>query len=184
MFYLFRVEYGQPSFVPVRDRLASPIAIPGHVIAVNYGRFKLWDSRPPIPYLMDLIWREVVADRAAGHDRFATLRRNSRLPIELSVLEVAEYLRENFSFNQLLSADAADAERSNQPSVPRTDWIRAALGAFVDSGQGRWLDQQRERCEIDYQKQNLNVEEFAARYVATESGTQEYGGQLPMFSES
>lgn len=183
MFFLFRLEFGEPTFAPVRQKLASPVSIPGDVIAVYYGRFKLWDSRPPIPYVMDLIWREVVADRAASDDRFPSLRRNSRLPVELSVSEIATYLQENFSFDQSLAGDASDAERQRQPSVPRVDWVRAAISAFVDSGQGRWLDEQRTRCVIDYQKQNLNVEEFAARYLSTGAGIQEYGGQIGMFAE-
>lgn len=182
-FFLFRLELGEPSFAPVRERLASPVSIPGDVVAVYYGRFKLWDSRPPIPYLMDLIWREVVADRAASDDRFAVLRRNSRLPIQLSIAEVASYLQDNFSFDQSIPTDASATERERQPSVPRVDWVRAAIEGLVDSGQGRWLDEHRERCEIDYQKQKLNVEEFAVRYLATQTGTQEYGGQIAMFAD-
>lgn len=182
-FFLFRLEFGEPTFTPVRQKLASPVAIPGDVIAVYYGRFKLWDSRPPIPYVMDLIWREVVADRAASDDRFPSLRRNSRLPVELSVAEIAAYLQENFSFDQSLAIDASDAERQRQPSVPRVEWVRAAISAFVDCGQGRWLDEQRARCAIDYQKQKLNVEEFATRYLTTAAGIQEYGGQIGMFTE-
>lgn len=180
-FLLFRLELGVPTFEPVRRRLKEPVSVPLEAIAVHYGRFKLWDSRPPIPYLMDLIWREVVADRAASDDRFSTLRRNSRLPIPLAVAEVAEYLQDNFSFNQSLGESPSQTAKERQPLIPHVDWVRAALAAFVESGLGRWQDEQHDRCEIDYRKESLDVEELAIRYLATQGGSEEYGGQVVMF---
>lgn len=180
-FFLFRLESGEPSFRPVRRRLEEPVSVPAEVLAVHYTKFKLWDTRPPVPYLMDLIWREVVADRAAGHDRFPTLRRNSRLPIELNVAEVAEYLQSNFSFHQSLGEHPELTERERQPSIPRIEWVRQALDCFTETELWRWLGNGRDRCEIDYQKAKLDIEEFARRYLSTGSGSEEYGGQANLF---
>ncbi len=180
-FLLLRLEMGAPTFDPVRLRLREPVSVPFEVIAVHYGRFKLWDSRPPIPYLMDLIWREVVADRAASDDRFATLRRNSHLPVRLTVNETAEYLQENFAFNQSLGEKHSGVEGERQPLIPHSEWVRAAIDTFAATGLGRWVDDKQEQCEIDYRKENLNVEEFARRYLTTTGGTEEYGGQVAIF---
>jgi hypothetical protein len=180
-FLLFRLEMGAPTFAPLRHRLTEPVSVPFEVIAVHYGRFKLWDSRPPIPYLMDLIWREVVADRAASDDRFATLRRNSHLAVRLTVKDTAEYLQENFAFNQSLGGRSSVVAGERQPLIPHSDWVRAAIDAFAVTGLGRWLDDKQEQCEIDYRKENLNVEEFARRYLTTTGGTEEYGGQVAIF---
>lgn len=182
-FFLFRLELGVPSFEPVRRRLQEPVSVPFEAIALHYSRFKLWDSCPPIPYLMDIVWRDVVADRAASDERFTSLRRNSRLPIKLGVRETAEYLQDSFSFNQALGSDPSHEETERQPLIPELTWVRAALEAFVEIGLGRWLDDQRERCEIDYRKEKLDVEELAKRYVTTKSGTEEYGGQVTIFPD-
>ena len=113
-YYFFQRVFGTLSDASLDTVLEEGKKVPMKVFLEKYSTVKLYDAEPPLPYLMELIWTQVVVDAARLTPGFGKLRKRQKLPIDLKVEEIVQRLREGFSF-QSIDAHATDGS----PSFPK-----------------------------------------------------------------
>lgn len=147
-YYAFRKEHGSfRYFSEIDERLEEGIQVPLSKLMLTYEKVKLYDSEPPLPYLLHLIWESVIMLRASTDVRFAGLRRNSKLPIDITVDEIVDELYENYSFKKV------NADNSlHQPKIPLKSWIKKSVNAFISFGLAKWKNEPAGECTIYFKK--------------------------------
>ncbi len=137
-FFFFRIEEGQLDDETVNHKLQDGVQVPMSVFLINYATIKLYDDKPELPYLMHLIWTNVVLDRASEDERYSRLAKNRKLDVQFNIDEIIEVLRTSFSF---MSLNTENSDR--QPQIPKTAWVKEACYKFVEWNEAKWGDDQR-----------------------------------------
>lgn len=127
---LFWVEKlsGTISHAKVNDALAKGVAIDAYGLLEEHGSTLFYDSRPPLPYIMAVLWIHVFPNLV--HDR-----RRKKLHKDKGVLIDVEVDR----VHRLVSKFAP---RSNPQCIKRS-WILASLDEFVRVGLAQKLPESR-----------------------------------------
>lgn len=132
-FFFFRKMYGGFKLFPQIDtRLYEGVPVPMEKLMPHYEKIKLYDAKPPLPYLLYLIWENVVMLRASQDERFKTAR---KLAMEITIDEIMEELHNNYSFSQL----AADDD-TYQTKIPPKPWIVESMNALITFKLAKWKD--------------------------------------------
>ena len=139
-YYFFRKCLGNLSETHLDGRLKDGIKVPMEKLVQVYSEIQMYDDEPPLPYMVYLIWQNVVLNAASDKPSFSKLRKNQKMEIEFEVEGIAEELHKGFSFHRL---HEDDWER--QPKVPRLEWVVRACQALVDAGEAEWLDEKNVR---------------------------------------
>ncbi|MBI4287121.1 MAG: hypothetical protein HY671_01680 [Chloroflexi bacterium] len=133
-YFFFRLVEGQASEVLGTIDVRQGVQVPMQALLESYSRSKLYDAKPPQPYLLHLIWENVVVPIASQDERFSRLRRNQTIEVSLTVEDIVERLHESFSF---LHWHRGYPNR--QPHIPKSEWIGEACQAMVDVGEAKWV---------------------------------------------
>lgn len=78
-FYFFQKIEGDLSEPNINERLIEGVPVPMVVFVSTYSEIKLYDDEPPLPYLIDLIWTNIVFQQAGRDPKFEKLRKNQNL---------------------------------------------------------------------------------------------------------
>jgi hypothetical protein len=120
-YYFFRKSFGNLSNSVVDKKLSDGVPIPMQVFAVEYSTVQLYDSMPPLPYLLQLIWTNVVVEKASKDPKFEKLKKNQKVTVELRIDEIVNTLHQGFSFHTLHGTHG-----EGQIKVPKKEWIISA----------------------------------------------------------
>jgi hypothetical protein len=171
----FRKEFGDLIyFQKENNRLVYGIQVP-LVALTNIYRIKLYDSKPPLPYLIHLIWENVISIRVS-EEEFRRLRRNSRLQIAIKIDEIIQDLYENYSFRQL-NADNS----SYQSKVPLKSWVKEAIEELITFKLAEWKDKDGEGCVFYFKKSGTTLQDFINLCEKNQLGTDIDQKQLDLF---
>jgi len=79
IYFFFRKEYGDFIYFNLNQRLHNGVMVPFEKLMLNYEKIKLYDSMPPMPYLLELIWENIIVRKISSDEKFTTLRKRSKL---------------------------------------------------------------------------------------------------------
>jgi hypothetical protein len=150
-------EIGSPA-------LKSGVSIPMRILTTEYSLVKLYDTLPPIPYLAELIWVNVVTPKASDDSRFGVLKKNQKLPITMHIDDIVNSLCDGFCFNSWHKGYS-----KRQPKVPRTDWVKDACKFMVACGDAGWEKESNEKVVDFYFQRHENIHDhFITKYAFIE----------------
>jgi hypothetical protein len=131
-----------------------------------------------LPYLLHLIWKNIITLQASESEKFEKLRKNSKLPINTTVDEIVEELHENYSFKQL-NAD----NDLYQPMIPSKSWIKEAIDALIIFDLAKWKDIVKGECALYFKKLDDPLKFFIDLCIehSHELGVEANGKQLTLF---
>lgn len=174
-FFFFRKHFGELSHTDLSNRLRRGVEVPMNAFVESYSTIKLYDSEPPLPYMVFLIWEHVVAARASDDPRFPKLRRNWKVEVVLTIDEIVSELRKDFSF-QALCPD----EKDRQPMVPRKQWCVRACEALIKGKLASWAERDsKEKVRFQFRKLD-NVLDHMIELCTNDA--EDTGNQLELFS--
>ncbi|MGV8080765.1 MAG: hypothetical protein AB2L22_12015 [Syntrophales bacterium] len=156
-FFFFRKEYGDfVNYPEINSRLEDGVKVPLEKLMLHYEKIKLYDAQPPPIYLMQLIWENIVMFRASMNEKFRSSR---RIDVELSIDEIVNELRDNYTFNSVNANN-----HSYQPDIPHRSWIIESVDLFVRFGLAKWNDAAKTGCVIYFKKFKNILEDFIKLY--------------------
>ncbi|MBU0765903.1 MAG: hypothetical protein KJ607_13845 [Bacteroidetes bacterium] len=157
-FIQFRKEHGNLSDSEVNERLEFGIPIPMDKLIDIYSTIKLYDSEPPIAYLLYLIWIHIIIDKAVENPKFRKLRINQTLEVTVDIEEIINKLNERFSFSPI-----HEKSINRQPQIPKKEWITRACNKFVTIGEAKWSDDKKNSLLFFFRKYNDIFDYFIER---------------------
>lgn len=145
-YYFFQKTLGPLTEKSIDGRLGDGVSVPMEIFVKTYSTIKIYDSEPPIPYLMELIWTNVVLRSASEDPKFQKLRKNQKIDVVLEIDRIIEELFQGFSFRSL----HGDNER--QPKIPKREWIVKACEQLVKANEATWEDSSQARIKVFFKK--------------------------------
>ncbi len=170
--FFFRIEYGFLTESFINERLGNGIEVPMFVFIGTYSTIKFYDSEPPLPYLIELIWENVVLRSASEEAKFEKLRKNQKIEVVLEVDSIAEELHQGFSFHML-----HDNNEERQPKIPKKEWIMRACEQLVKSNEASWVDSTKKTIKVFFRK----YDNVLGHFIELCSKEVENIGQLKLF---
>jgi hypothetical protein len=156
-YYFFERRSGKLSHPAVDAMLEGGTKVPMQKLLDKYSTVKLYDAQPPLPYMMDLIWTNVVIDAARASPKFPRLTKRQKLPVELSIDDIVQRLREGFTFRSL-DANADDGSSS----IPHRSWVVDACEQLTFSGDAEWFDATKKDVRVFFRKYEDPLAHFVA----------------------
>jgi hypothetical protein len=155
MYLFFQRVSGTLSDGRLDQRLEEGVPVPMDVFVVKYSTVKLYDAEPPLPYMLQLIWDNVVVSAARSLPKFETLRRKQKLPVVLEVDDIVDQLRSGFSFRSVQGVQHAAG-----PAVPAKAWVVRALEQLIALGEAEWVEPTEAAIQIFFQRYDAVLEHF------------------------
>jgi hypothetical protein len=147
-FFFFRRHVGNVSDADLDDRLHEGVPVPMQALVREYSMVKLWDSEPPLPYFLQMIWQDVITEKAAEKRPLATLQKRQKIEIEISVDQLVTELRDRFSFKAL-----SPPGLTGHPEIPKRSWVLRACEALVIAEFAQWTDSSEKKIlTVRFQK--------------------------------
>jgi hypothetical protein len=160
-FYFFRKIFGDiPAATEVSDSLKYGVQVPLDVLMLHYEKHKIYDSRPPMPYLLFIMWQDVISRWASEKPEFAGLRKNGKLVINATVDLIADEMYEYCSFKGFNYT-----EDENQYKVPLRNWVVDAIDALAKFQMAKWVKIEEGNCEIYFRKYGSIFEQFVDKCI-------------------
>jgi hypothetical protein len=151
-YYFFRKRSGEmKADEEIAEKLKYGIQVPTEKLMLNYEKHKLYDSKPPMPYLLHIIWESIIL-RFASDSQDLSQSRKTKIEIVTSVEKITKELYDNCSFKGF-NFDESD----HQPKVPLTSWVRTAVHALVTFKYAEWINQSEGTCKIYFNKRLNDV---------------------------
>jgi hypothetical protein len=138
-YFAFTIEEGALQDTSLNQRMRDSVHVPMARLIDLYSSIKLSDDKPPLPYLCQLIWENLVAAKAIEINA-KPLRKDQKVNVTLDILQIVEDLNQGFSFSCI-----AQGGEDCQPRVPETAWVREACTLMVKNGDARWTDESSRR---------------------------------------
>jgi hypothetical protein len=144
-YFSLRIQMGALSEKQVSDRLEEGVQIPMVVYVSQYSACKIYDCMPPMPYLLDLIWSNVITLKASEDPKFPKLRKNQKIEVEFALSDITERLYKEFSFYPL---HGDQAER--QPKIPKQTWVKKACERLIAAGHATWVGDDKQLLKVGF----------------------------------
>jgi hypothetical protein len=154
-YIFFRTVTGNLSERSIDQRLETGVQVPMAKLTGTYSAIKLWDSEPPLPYLLAVIWEHVINLKASEDPKYPALKKRQKITVEVSVKEIVEELHTRFSFN-LLSPEAND----RQPRIPKQEWVQRACDKLVSVGDADWSNRSEGKLKVRFTRLDSVLEHF------------------------
>jgi len=151
-YMFFRFMYGKLTGVDFFDKLENGISIEISKLSETFS-VKLYDSEPPLPYLMQLIWEHIVIPEAIEILR-NSLKKQNKILVELKLNDITRILEEGFSFRILKE------NSDRQPKVPKQTWVTHACTKFVESDEAEWIGSGHDRIRFFFQRYEDVLQHF------------------------
>jgi len=176
-YFFFRKEYGVLKyFDKVDKKLENGVKVPMLKLMPHYEKIKLYDSKPPLPYLLHLIWESVVMLQASSDERFRGMKRNGRLPINITTEQIVEVLHDDYSFKKLNTDND-----NHQPRIPITSWVKEALDALITFKLATLVDAQKGEYTVYFKKFKNTLETFIELCTEHKLGIEPNEKQIELF---
>jgi hypothetical protein len=153
-YIFFRIIDGTLQNQSLNSRLRLGVDVPMEKLSRAYSEIKFYDSEPPYPYLLEIIWTSVILPLAVKDERFLHLMGVGKMEVKVEVEHIVKILYENFSFKRLHS------DESNQPMIPQKEWVLRALELLVKAKEGKWIDREKEVFCISFKKYKRVLDHF------------------------
>lgn len=111
---------------------------------ISTYKVKFCDSEPPPPYLMSIIWQDILPQLASEEDLME--RKGRIIRLEVNIEKITELLQDQFTYK--INHD------ERQQVIPKSTWVRTALDLFVQLGYGEKKGKSNDDYIINWQ--NLN----------------------------
>lgn len=154
-YIFFRTVTGNLSERSVDQRLETGVQVPMAKLTGTYSAIKLWDSEPPLPYLLSVIWEHVINLKASEDPKYPTLKKRQKITVEVSVSEIVDQLHTKFSFNVL---NPGTNER--QPKIPKQEWVQRACNKLVSAGDAEWTNRSEGKLKVRFTRLDSVLEHF------------------------
>lgn len=132
-FFFFRLEYGKIKPDLIHKKLHEGVSVPMEIYVGKYSKVKIYDSEPPISFLLHLIY-ECMLDKAVAEGTYKKLTKKSKILVSTSVNEITNILREVYSFKSLQSSEY----QKGQPESPKIEWTKRAIDKLIEMGEANW----------------------------------------------
>jgi hypothetical protein len=163
-YFFLKTVLGQLTEIGGEKKLKYGVSVPMRVLLHEYAKTLLYDARPPLPYLAEIIWRHVCTPIASENPKFEHLRENQKIEVALAIEGIVERLNEGFSFSFWHSQYP-----ERQPRIPRTEWVKQACQFLVESGEAEWVKGGEEtELIIFYRKYDDPKEHFNLSHATLE----------------
>ena len=170
--YFFQKILGSLSQKEIDEILTVGKSIPMDIFVTTYSMIKLYDSRPPIPYMIQLIWTNVILPIASEDPKFEKLRKNQKIEIIINLDKIIWELQEGFTFHSLHAINSG-----RRPRIPRKQWVLEACESLVKFNEAEWIDPHKKDVKIIFRKYDDVLEHFI-----TCCSEKEKDKQLQLFS--
>lgn len=157
----FQIIKGSLSERKLSERLIIGVPVPMDLFIDIYSEIKLYDDRPPLPYLIELIWTNIVLEKAVADPKFEKLKINSKIGVILDVDDIVQELNEGFTFRSVCKMDSV-----RQQKIPRRAWVADACEELVRIGEAEWIDSERKKVKIFFRKYHDVRDHFINAYLA------------------
>lgn len=172
-YYFFQKTLGTLTEKSIDGRLDDGVSVPMEVFVKTYSTIKIYDSQPPIPYLIELIWINVVLPSASDDPKFERLRKNQKIDVVLKIDNIVEELHQGFSFRSLYGDNS-----ERQPKIPKKEWIVNACEQLVKSDEASWMDSTKTEVKVFFRK----YADTLAHFIETCSGAED-SRQMKLFED-
>lgn len=172
-YYFFQKVLGELTEKKIDDQLADGVSVPMDVFVKTYSTVKIYDSQPPLPYLMEIIWTHVILPRAAETERFEKLRKNQKIDIVIDVDKIVEELHKGFSFHDLHGYIP-----DRQPKIPKKEWVATACDQLVKSKEASWTDATKKSVSVFFRK----YDDTLGHFIECCSGQTAENKQIELFT--
>lgn len=132
-YFFFQLVEGKIDKIEGSVDLYHGIQVPMKNLLALYSVIKLYDAKPPLAYLLNLIWDHVLTPLASEDPKFERLRINQKLEITVVVEDIIKRLHEGFSFFRWHTQYP-----NRQPQVPHKEWVQEACQFLVEVKEARW----------------------------------------------
>jgi hypothetical protein len=166
-YYFFQKTIGTLTEKTVDERLTDGVSVPMEIFIKEYSTIKIYDGKPPIPYLMELIWTNVVLPAAFEDQKFEKLRKNQKIEVILKVDKIIEELYQGFSFFSLCR-DSSE----RQPMIPRGEWVLEACEQFIKSNEAIWEDSDKSIIKFFFRRYDDVLSHFISLCLEIVGGEQ------------
>lgn len=134
-YFHFRIEHGTLSDKQVSKKFMEGLYVPYDIYITKYSTIKLYDSEPPLPLLLQLIY-DCVIDQLKSEGKFKKMTKKTKQVVTINSHHLTKTLKEVYSFKRLQS----EVHQNGQPEFPKHEWIKNALDKIFEMGEGNWLD--------------------------------------------
>ena len=148
--FLLRKSFGKISRKKAHDALGRGWSIDSSSMARDLDNTKFYDSRPPLPYIMAVLWARVFPSLTHGK-KLKRLRMGMEVTIDVEVGRI----------HRLASMLA----HSSNPMCVKRAWIKDAMEEFARVGQAKKVGSDKYR--IQYSMHESRPAEWFARVAAT-----------------
>lgn len=174
-FLFFRIQYGELKSAPeLNTRLQNGIKVHIEKLFLSYAKCKIYDSKPPMPYLLNLIWEAVVIAKASGDPKFSHLRRNGTIHVDVTLEEIKQELAQSYSFRPINSDNRLHSD------IP-LNWIREAMEILVSAELAEWKDTAHTEATVSFKKYARTIDAFKQICAEHQKATDEESGQMRLF---
>jgi hypothetical protein len=173
-FLFFRTLSGSLGEEILRNRLHEGVSVSMEKLSGAYSEIKLYDALPPYPYLLELIWTNIILPIAIQDERFLHMRKNGKIDIKVEIEHVINVLFNSFSFKKL------HGDEPNQPRIPCRDWIVEAFEILILAGEGKWVEKENGVLSVVFKKHTDVLEHFI-EICSTYSQEMEEAEQTSLF---
>lgn len=173
-YIFFRIEYGSLSDNSVNGKLANGVPVPMLVFIKTYSTIKIYDSEPPLPYLIELIWTNVVLRKASEDSKFEKLRTNQKIEVIFEIDKIIEELHQEFSFRSLYGDN-----HDRQPKIPKKEWVVRACEQLVKSNEATWVDSTKTAIKVFFRR----YDDTLGHFIEICSGEVENSKQIELFED-
>lgn len=142
-FYFFQKIEGDLSEPNINEKLIEGVPVPMVVFVNIYSEIKLYDDEPPLPYLIDLIWTNIVFQQAARDPKFEKLKKNQKIEVILNIDNIVDEIQRSFTFQTLCPIPS-----ERQKKIPRRSWIVNACEGLIRMGEANWVDRGKKNIKI------------------------------------
>jgi hypothetical protein len=139
----------------VDQQLEDGTKVPMKVMVAKYSTVKIYDAKPPLPYMIELIWSHVALDSARRDAKFPKLRKRQKVPVLLDVDDIVARLREGFTFRSL---DVHASEGT--PAMPQRSWVLNAIEMLISLNEAEWIDATRKSVRVFFQMYEDALDHF------------------------
>ena len=163
-YIFFRTVDGSLSVPAVDRQLQDGVPVPMQILLKVYSTVAFYDSEPPLPYMLNMIWTHAllpeVEDRRPG--ALAKLRRNQKIDVHVTVSEITHALSEAFSYRQL---NREFVER--QPELPKREWVENACQHLIASGEATRVNKSEDELVVSFRRYEDTLDHFVQSCAAS-----------------
>jgi hypothetical protein len=152
----FETAYGDLSNSQIDAVFKRFIHVPLDSVLFCNKDVKLYDSEPPLPYMMDLLWNYIFPQYISQNE-FMDAQGKKHLVFETEIDELKTKVREQFTY--------CENHDARQPDIPKIQWIRNAMEKFVSLKYAEKIDQSHTKYRVKYRKLDSPLDIFCKEVI-------------------